>query len=43
MFDVSVGVVGVGGVGAHHVEVLKRICRFVGIYDIKEGLRRTIS
>lgn len=43
MFNVSVGVVGVGGVGAHHAMILKGICEFVGVYDIREDIRKTVS
>lgn len=43
MFNVNVGVVGVGGVGAHHTAILKGMCKFVGIYDIREDIRKEVS
>jgi len=42
MFDLNVGVIGVGGVGSHHVAILKDICRFVGIYDIRKEARKML-
>ncbi|RLE72623.1 MAG: hypothetical protein DRJ45_01530 [Thermoprotei archaeon] len=43
MFDLNVGVIGVGGVGSHHVAILKDICRFVGIYDIRKEARKNVA
>lgn len=36
MFDLNVGVIGVGGIGFHHAAVLRDLCNFVGVYDIRE-------
>ena len=43
MYDIKIGVIGVGGAGKYHSNILKKLCKEVYVYDIRSDIAQKVA